>query len=106
MLRRLHNTGLTCRHNQPLFAAGNYVHDNGDAGMAMMESFNADVSDNIFENNKYGIRLSVGCGRHVFSKNIIKEHHQRLYEVRQLLKVVPRGVGYPRVGFVFFIQVF
>ena len=71
MLRRLHNTGLTCRHNQPLFAAGNYVHDNGDAGMAMMESFNADVSDNIFENNKYGIRLSVGCGRNVFSNNVI-----------------------------------
>ena len=89
-----------------LFAAGNYVHDNGNARMAMMDYLNVDEFDNIFENNKYGNRLSVGCGRHVFSKNIIKEHHQRLYEVRQLLKVVPRGVGYPRVGFVFFIQVF
>ena len=70
--RRLHNTGLTWRHNQPgLFATRNYVHDNGDAGMTMMESFNADVSDNIFENNKYGIRLSVGCGRNVFSNNVI-----------------------------------
>ena len=52
-------------------ALGNYVHDNGDAGLAMMESFNADVSDNIFENNKYGVRFSVGCGRNVFSKNVI-----------------------------------
>ena len=49
----------------------NYVHDNGDAGLAMMESFDADVSDNIFENNKYGVRLSVGSGRNVFSKNVI-----------------------------------
>ena len=38
---------------------GNYVHDNGDAGLAMMESFNADVSGNTFENNKYGVRLSL-----------------------------------------------
>ena len=51
--------------------AGNYVHDNGDAGLAMMESFDAKVSDNIFENNKYGVRISVGCGRNVFSNNVI-----------------------------------
>ncbi|CAN0465393.1 unnamed protein product, partial [Scytosiphon promiscuus] len=50
---------------------GNYVHDNGDAGLAMMESFNADVSDNIFENNKYGVRFSVGCGQNIFSNNVI-----------------------------------
>ena len=50
---------------------GNYAHDNGDAGMAMMESFNADVSDNVFENNKYGIRMSVGCADNVFSDNLI-----------------------------------
>ncbi|CAM9370073.1 unnamed protein product [Laminaria digitata] len=51
--------------------SGNYVHDNGDAGMAMMESFNADVSDNVFENNKYGFRMSVGCADNVFSNNVI-----------------------------------
>ena len=38
----------------------------------MMESFDADVSDNLFENNKYGVRFSVGCGRNIFSKNVIK----------------------------------
>ena len=37
----------------------------------MMESFNADVSDNVFENNKYGIRFSVGCGDNEFTNNII-----------------------------------
>lgn len=52
---------------------GNYVHDNGDAGMAMLESFNADVSNNVFENNKFGVRFSVGCGRNVFSKNVISK---------------------------------
>ncbi|CAN0523949.1 unnamed protein product, partial [Scytosiphon promiscuus] len=50
---------------------GNYIHGNGDAGMAMMESFNADVTDNVFEDNKYGIRLSVGCADNVFAKNDI-----------------------------------
>ncbi|CAN0586398.1 unnamed protein product, partial [Laminaria digitata] len=29
------------------------------------------MSDNTFENNKYGIRMSVGCGDNVFSKNVI-----------------------------------
>ena len=53
------------------FAPGNYVHDNGDAGLAMLESFNADVSDNIFENNFFGVRFSVGCAYNVFSKNVI-----------------------------------
>ena len=54
------------------FAPGNYVHDNGDAGMALLEAFNASVSDNTFENNKYGVRFSVGCGDNVFSNNIFK----------------------------------
>ena len=50
---------------------GNYVHDNGDAGIALMESFNAEVSGNTFESNKYGVRLSVGCADNVFSGNLI-----------------------------------
>lgn len=40
----------------------NYVHDNGDAGIALMESFGADIHDNKIENCKYGIRLSLGSG--------------------------------------------
>ena len=54
-----------------VYLLGNYVHDNGDAGLAMMESFNADVSGNTFENNKYGFRMSVGCADNVFSDNLI-----------------------------------
>ena len=50
---------------------GNYVHDNGDAGMALMEIVNAEVSDNVFEDNKYGIRFSVGSGNNKFSDNVI-----------------------------------
>ena len=52
--------------------SGNYVHENGDAGMALMESFNADVSDNTFEKNKYGVRMSVGCADNFFSQNIME----------------------------------
>ena len=37
----------------------------------MMEFSNADVSDNVFQNNKYGVRFYVGCGRNVFSENAI-----------------------------------
>ncbi|CAM9125414.1 unnamed protein product, partial [Laminaria digitata] len=47
---------------------GNYVHD---AGLAMMKPVNADVSDNIFGNNKYCVRSFIGCGR-----------NQRLCQVR------------------------
>ena len=50
---------------------GNYVHDNGDAGMALMEIVNAEVSDNVFEDNKYGVRLSVGSANNVFADNNI-----------------------------------
>ena len=55
---------------------GNYVHDNGDAGIALMEIFNATVSDNIFRNNQFGIRLSVGCADNVFSNNLISDSHK------------------------------
>ncbi|CAM9404971.1 unnamed protein product [Laminaria digitata] len=57
------------RSTDDAIVKGNYVHDNGDAGMAMLESFNADVSDNIFENNFFGVRFAVGCGHNFFSKN-------------------------------------
>lgn len=49
------------------------MHDNGDAGIALMESFDADVSDNIFENNKYGVRFSVGCADNVFTSNTFQD---------------------------------
>ena len=52
---------------------GNYVHDNGDAGLALMESFNADVSGNTFENNKYGVRMSVGCANNIFYENVFDD---------------------------------
>ena len=44
-----------------LHHADNYVHDNLDAGIAMLESFGAEIYDNRIENCKYGIRLSLGC---------------------------------------------
>lgn len=41
--------------------------------MAMMETFGAEVSGNEFDKNKYGIRLSVGCGKNVFKNNVISD---------------------------------
>lgn len=55
----------------PLTLADNYVHDNADAGMALMESFDADVYYNEFENNQFGVRLSVGCADNKFVQNVI-----------------------------------
>ncbi|CAN0159350.1 unnamed protein product [Scytosiphon promiscuus] len=64
------------RSSDDAIVKGNYVHDNGDAGLAMLESFNAEVSDNTFENNKYGIRFSVACADNIFSNNEIVDNVQ------------------------------
>lgn len=40
--------------------AGNYIHDMLDAGFAILESMDADIHDNVVENVKYGIRISLG----------------------------------------------
>lgn len=40
-----------------------------DSGMALMESMDADVHDNTFEDVKYGIRLSLGCARNRIYRN-------------------------------------
>lgn len=52
------------------------MHDNGDAGIALLESFGAEVSGNTFEDNKYGVRLSVGCGNNVLSNDVISGSSQ------------------------------
>lgn len=57
------NTGLFLhRSSDHAIVTGNHVHDNGDAGMAVLESFYMDVNNNVFTNNRYGIRFSVGSG--------------------------------------------
>ena len=49
------------------FCADNYVHDMQGSGLALMESMNADVHDNIMENVMYGVRLSVGsAGNNIY----------------------------------------
>eukprot|EP00904_Undaria_pinnatifida_P001002 jgi/Undpi1/10902/HiC_scaffold_3.g01428.m1 len=49
----------------------NYSHDNGDAGLALFESSDCTVEDNVFENNKYGVRWSNGANSNTVSENII-----------------------------------
>ena len=46
-----------------------YVHDMQDAGMALLVSFDALIYDNLFENVKYGIRLSLGSARNQVYSN-------------------------------------
>lgn len=50
----------------------NYVHDMYDAGLANLESFDSKVYDNIFENVKYGIRISLGGGNNEVYDNTFK----------------------------------
>lgn len=57
------NAGLFLhRSSDQAIVTGNHVHNNGDAGLAVLESFYMDVSNNVFNNNRYGIRFSVGSG--------------------------------------------
>ncbi len=57
------NTGLFLhRSSDHAIVTGNHVHSNGDAGLAVLESFYMDVNNNVFKNNRYGIRFSVGSG--------------------------------------------
>lgn len=50
---------------------GNHVYDNGDAGLAFLESNDAIIADNRFEGNKYGVRFSVGSARNIVENNLI-----------------------------------
>lgn len=55
------NAGLFLhRSSDYAIVSGNHVHNNGDAGLAVLESFYMDVNNNVFKNNKFGIRFSVG----------------------------------------------
>ena len=41
--------------------------------MAMMEVFDSVIRDNVFEDNKYGIRMSVGCADNVIENNVVSD---------------------------------
>ncbi|CAM9326086.1 unnamed protein product [Ectocarpus sp. 12 AP-2014] len=71
------NTGLFLhRSSDHAIVTGNHVHDNGDAGMAVLESFYMDVNNNIFTNNRYGIRFSVGSGYNWIHDNILNKSYR------------------------------
>ena len=44
-----------------------------DAGLAILESFDADIHDNTFTNVKYGIRISLGGGNNMVYDNVFDE---------------------------------
>lgn len=47
----------------------NYVHDMQDAGIAILESFDSEIYNNVFVNVKYGIRISLGGGNNYVHDN-------------------------------------
>ncbi|CAM9371905.1 unnamed protein product [Choristocarpus tenellus] len=55
---------------------GNYLHDMQDAGIAFFESFEGDISNNLIENCKYGIRLSMGAA----NNNVYQNTFDSCYE--------------------------
>ena len=44
-----------------------------DAGIAILESFDADIHDNTFSNVNYGIRISLGGGNNMVHDNVFDE---------------------------------
>ena len=54
----------------------NVVYDMQDAGLAILESFDADIHDNTFTNVKYGIRISLGGGNNNVYDNVFDECSQ------------------------------
>lgn len=45
-----------------LYRTDNKIHGMKDAGIAILESFDAEIYDNDIEDVKYGIRISLGGG--------------------------------------------
>lgn len=52
---------------------GNHVYNMQDAGLAIMESMNAEIYDNVFENVKYGMRISLGGAGNYIHDNTFDE---------------------------------
>ena len=61
----------------------NYVHDMQDAGIAIMESMDATIFNNVVENVHYGIRISLGgAGNSIYGNTFescsVGKSHARL----------------------------
>lgn len=52
------------------YHAGNDVRNMRNAGMVVLESMDADIHDNVFEDVKFGIRLSAGSSGNRIHDNI------------------------------------
>ncbi|CAM9847007.1 unnamed protein product, partial [Ascophyllum nodosum] len=52
---------------------GNEVRNMQDAGIAILESFDAEIYDNVFEGVKYGVRISLGGGNNYIYGNTIRD---------------------------------
>ena len=61
-----------CGLPEKSYCAGedNVVYDMQDAGIAIIESFDADIHDNTFTNVKYGILISLGGGNNAVHGNV------------------------------------
>ncbi|CAM9916779.1 unnamed protein product, partial [Laminaria digitata] len=51
----------------------NVIYNMKDAGIAMLESFNAEIYDNDIRGVKYGIRISLGGGDNYVHDNLFED---------------------------------
>ncbi|CAN0151476.1 unnamed protein product [Ascophyllum nodosum] len=98
-----HKTGLFLhRSSDHTIVTRNHVHSNSNAGLAVLESFYMNVHHNVFKDNLYGIRFSVGAGYNWIHDNIIgSSSNYNLYTYLGSDKPdVPDTTGFP-IGNVF-----
>ena len=63
---------LSLRASSVFYGAGNTVYNMQDAGIAILESFDAQIYDNTFEDVKYGVRISLGGGQNSVHDNVLR----------------------------------
>lgn len=72
-----------------------------DSGMATLESFNINFQDNVVQNCKYGVRLSLGAGNNVIQGNTF----QNLTRYNSAFTPYPEGFNPERLTPVLFRRI-
>lgn len=63
--------------NNAYRGADNYIHDMEGSGLALMESFDAEVYNNIIINSTTGIRFSLGSSNNYVHHNVFDTCSER-----------------------------
>lgn len=86
-----------CLHGVSL--ADNVIYNMQDAGIALLESMNADIYNNAFNSVKFGIRLSLGSSDNYVHENTFEDvstrEHKYRFGIGRLIGP-PQGLCYDR----------